>query len=342
MSRDTAASFFIESPSLGNSAELYQVLLRGIDNYQQVSNRFIQLAEQAHAFRQFNRVREYGQVLSNVPIKSYQAAGHYYIALANNSRGSGNLDKDRKQFELVIDSAPDLYKAKALLSLGAVSLRAGDYPSQVSYSVESAKASKDVSTTVRAHLGIAIYKSMEGFHQQALKDMENLYTLARYSQPVVFFDYLNSLAVELGEVGRMQEARHVARTVLASPFAFAYPEWRATAEELKAANRASVFIGASPDIARNVLFMPVEHEHRQSSSAWSPAPVLDFQKWKAKMRKKGDSKKSSKIATEKEMLVRLMEIFTDDETTDEQRRKIWEAAEEIITEPPTNTDKPAS
>jgi hypothetical protein len=183
---------------------------------------------------------------------------------------------------------------------------------------------------------------MEGFHQQALKDMENLYALARYSQPVVFFDYLNSLAVELGEVGRMQEARHVARTVLASPFAFAYPEWRATAEELKAANRASVFIGASPDIARNVLFMPAEHEHRQSSAPWSPAPVLDFQKWKAKMRKKGDSKKSSKIATEKGMLVRLMEIFTDDDTTDEQRRKIWEAAEQIISEPPTDNNKPAS
>jgi hypothetical protein len=43
------------------------------------------------------------------------------------------------------------------------------------------------------------------------------------------------------------------------------------------------------------------------------------------------------------MLVRLMEIFTNDETTDEQRRKIWESAEKIITEPSKpDPDKPAS
>jgi len=340
MSKPTAANFFIESPSLGNSSELYQVLLRGIDSYHQLGNRLIQLAEQSHAFRQFDRVREYGQALSSIPIKSYQAIGRYYIALATNSRGSGDLDKDRKQFELIIDSAPDLYKAKAFLSLGAVSLRARDYQSQVRYSVESAKASKDISTTVRAHLGIAIYKSIEGFHKQSLNDLENLYTLARHSQPVVFFDYLNSLAVELGKVGRIQEARNVSRLVLASPFAFAYPEWRETAADLKAVHRSSVVIGASPDTPRNVLFMPVEHEHRQSSAMWSPAPVLDFQKWKAKMRKdkEGPGKKSR--MTEKDMLVRLMEIFTNDETTDEQRQKIWEAAEKIITEPlPTEPDK---
>ena len=61
MSKQTAASLFILPPSETKSAELYQALLRGIGSYQQLGNRLIRLAEQAHAFRQFDRVREYGQ-----------------------------------------------------------------------------------------------------------------------------------------------------------------------------------------------------------------------------------------------------------------------------------------
>jgi tetratricopeptide (TPR) repeat protein len=342
MSRDTAASFFIESPSLGNSAELYQVLRHGIESYHQLGNRLIQLAEHAHAFRQFDRVREYGEILSHVPIKDYQAIGHYFLAVATHRKASGDWDEAKRLFEIAIDKATDAYKVKAILSLGALSFRRNDFDSALYFYRETIKAGKLSTPSLHAIKAISVIKAIEGNHPQAVKDLESILPVIKYAPAHIYFDLLNSYAVELGEVGRMQEARHIARTVLASPFAFAYPEWRATAEELKAANRSSVFIGASPDIARNVLFMPVEHEHRQSSVPWSPAPVLDFQKWKAKMRKKGDSKKSSKIATEKEMLVRLMEIFTDDETTDEQRRKIWEAAEQIITEPPTHTDKPAS
>ena len=59
--------------------------------------------------------------------------------------------------------------------------------------------------------------------------------LARYSQPHLYFVYLNSLAVELGEAGRKYEARNIIRHVIASPFAFAYPEWRETGEDLREA-----------------------------------------------------------------------------------------------------------
>jgi hypothetical protein len=39
-------------------------------------------------------------------------------------------------------------------------------------------------------------------------------------------------AVELGEVGRSKEALEICRITLASPFAFAYPEWLATRDDL--------------------------------------------------------------------------------------------------------------
>src|SRR5581483_3640189 len=102
MSKHTAESFFILPPSEVNSAELYQALLRGIGSYQQLGNRLIRLAEQAHAFRQFGRVGEYGRILVNIPIKSYQAIGHYFLGVAANSKGNGDQDKARRLFELVV------------------------------------------------------------------------------------------------------------------------------------------------------------------------------------------------------------------------------------------------
>src|SRR5262249_9460710 len=69
----------------------------------------------------------------------------------------------------------------------------------------------------------------------ALALLESLFPLAhsmRGSDPHTYYDYLNSLAVELCEVGRLEEAHNASRIVLASPFAPAYPEWRETSNEI--------------------------------------------------------------------------------------------------------------
>jgi tetratricopeptide (TPR) repeat protein len=336
MSKPTAANFFMQSPSLAKSAELYQVLQLSIDSYQQFGNRLIQLAEQAHAFRQFDKITEMALMLSNIPIKDYQAVGNYFLAIAMHRKGEGSQDEARRLFELVVGTAPDAYKVKATLSLGALSFHRRDFDSSFYYYQEAIKAGKLSAASLNAIRAISVLKAMEGNHTQAVKDLENILPVMKYAPAHLHFDLLNSYAVELGEVGRKQEARHIARTVLASPFAFAYPEWRETAEELKIANRSSVAISSSPQPARNVLFMPVVEPDRQPrSAAWSPAQVLDFRKWKAKIRRvhKDQSRENCNIVTEKDMLVRLMEIFTHDDTTDEQRRKIWEAAENILSAP---------
>jgi tetratricopeptide (TPR) repeat protein len=323
----------MQSPLLAKSAELYQVLQGGIDNYRQLGHRLIQLAEQAHAFRQFDKIKDLALMLSNLPSKDYQAVGTYFLAIATNRKGKGNPDEARRLFELVVDTAPDAYKVKATLSLGALSFHRREFDSSLDFYQEAIKTGKLSAASLNAVRAISVLKAMEGNHTQAVKDLENILPMMKYAPAHIYFDLLNSYAVELGEVGRKSEARHIARTVLASPFAFAYPEWRETAEELKAINRSTVIMNSSPPLARNVLFMPVVEPDRQpTSAAWNPAQVLDFQKWKAKIRqgKKGQSKKNDIVVTEKDMLVRLMEIFTNDETTDKQRRKIWEAAEQII------------
>jgi hypothetical protein len=156
-------------------------------------------------------------------------------------------------------------------------------------SFRSTKASHDISTGVRANLGIAIYKSIEGFHKQSLSDLENLYSLARLSSPVVYFDYLNSLAIELAEAARKDEARNVSRLVLASPFAYAYPEWQETAEELKPANRSFVVPDPSPPHMGKLLSMPVV-EQPKPQRLDRPARIINFQQWKKKMGKDDDDR----------------------------------------------------
>jgi hypothetical protein len=124
MSNKTAKTLFIRSPFSSEYAGLYQELLSGVASYQKLGDRLTQLGEQAHACRQFDKVKEIGQLLSNIPIKSFQSTGYYFLAVAANNKGNGDQETARKLYETAAETAPILYRAKAILSLGAVSFNA--------------------------------------------------------------------------------------------------------------------------------------------------------------------------------------------------------------------------
>ena len=274
MSDKTATNLFMFSP-LTEYAGFYQELIKGISGYQSLGNRLIQLGEQAHAFRQFDKVKEIGQILSNLPVKHYQAIGNYYMAVAFNRCGNGDMDKAQRLFELAVDTAPPQYRAKAILSLAAVSAHKKDTDSELYYFVESLKASCDFSTHLIALRGIAVHKAREGFHKQALNDLERTLTLAKYASPHIYFDYLNAVAVELGEAGRKDEARDMIKHVVASPFAPAYPEWQETARDLQEPNRS---FGAFRPVQHKLVEVKPQVDHRASTEAQPepPTKVLDF------------------------------------------------------------------
>ena len=263
MSDTTATNLFMYSPFLSKYAEFYQGLLQGVASYQQLGNRLIQQGEQAHAFRQFDKVKEIGQFLSNIPIKDYQAIGHYFLAVAANSKGNGDQEKARKFFEIAANTAPDKYRGKAIMSLAALAAHKKDYANELYFFQESLKAGKDLYTILKAHKGIAVIQAREGYHKYSLKYLESFLPLIRYAEPHVYFDYLNSYAVELGEAGRKEEARNVIRHVIASPFIHAYPEWRETAQDLKEPSRSFVSV---PSIETE----PVEVETIEAHHASEP------------------------------------------------------------------------
>src|SRR5207302_5183093 len=177
------------------------------------------LAEQYHAFRRVGKVREYGQVLSRIPSKDYQAIGHYFLAVATHRKGKGDWHEARRLFELAVDTAPDAYKVKATLALGSLSLRRNDFDSAFCYYQETIKAGKLSVAGLHAIKAISVLKAMEGSHTQAVKDLESILPVIKYAPPHIHLDILNSYAVELSEVGRKDEARNIMRLVLASPFA---------------------------------------------------------------------------------------------------------------------------
>jgi tetratricopeptide (TPR) repeat protein len=258
MSRDTDKNLFIVS----SMPRFYQQLFSGIGSYQELGNRIIGQIKAAHAFRQIERVRELSRLLLNTPIREYQVIGQYYLYWC----GYRNNEYDIASLETIIDHA-QTYKAQALLSRGALEYDHGRNHEALYFFTEALKAHPSGSEYIGISIAIAVAKAADGFHRVALNDLEKLLPIIKHAEPRLYFDFLNSYAVELGEIGRKQEARNISRVVLASPFIHAYPEWQETAQELKEPSRASISV---PQIERE----PVEVEIKETPHASAEAKPI--------------------------------------------------------------------
>jgi hypothetical protein len=332
----TTKNLFITS-SFKLSAGFYQQLIGGMTSFEELGNRLVKIAEQAQAFRQYDKVKEAAQILANIPIKQYQTIGHYYMGLCEYRKGKS----PKELFEQVAENAPAKYRALAMHSLAAIEACNQDHEAELYWFAESLKAH----SSIEAFIGIAVLKAREGDHGHALKDLERFYPLARYAPPHIYFAYLNSLAVELGEAGRKYEARNIIKHVLASPLAIAYPEWRETAEELKEPNRSFAVISSLPLRPHNILSMPAFERDGAEFPVWAgqPAPVLSYQQGKERMaKKKKNGNKPVEPRDEKDMLMNIINIYTSEETTDATRFKIYDAVMKALSEPdkPTTPENP--
>jgi hypothetical protein len=181
--------------------------------------------------------------------------------------------------------------------------------------------------------------------------------MARTLQPQAYCDYLNTFAVELGEIGSLEQARRASEMAIASPFAPAYPEWRETFDEIEAKRRraSSSLVAVPPrvsgkDKVRRDLSQTQSETHRlilfpvpacdntvamDQRSQGTLARVLNFQHWKSMLR--GAShlpaeflSRQRKRMTTGEKLIRLMDLISRDETDDETIGRILDAVENII------------
>lgn len=336
MIEPTANSLFMFSPLAVKHAELYQQLLKGVDNYQRLGNRLIQIAEQAHALRDFDKVREMGQTLSILPVKSFQSTGYYFLAIAANNLGSGNQEEARRLLELAADSAPTRYKAKACLSLAAVSADMGDYQSELYYYNEVLKADPLSPASLEAVRGMAIFKAVEGYHHQAVKELERLLPVVKYAPRHIRLTYLNSYAVELSEVGRLEEARNASLIAVTSPIARAYPEWQRTFAEVnkKAATRRSTVAVSVPEPGpEKEGFADKLRKSRPKAAASKPqarAKVLVFPKKEKPLNQSDTATKSGLSLTPLQILGVILKVVFKDRVTDEEIDRVCAVYYEAI------------
>jgi tetratricopeptide (TPR) repeat protein len=312
---------------------LYQYLVSNIADFQELGIRLVHEAQDAHAHRQADRLGEVAAILHHFPIHEYRIVGQYYIGWCTHRKGeeAGNL------FEKIIEES-DFYRALALIEMGSSEAKKGNFDSGIKLYSDAIKYALTPHAIVRAARSIAAIKGMEGYHKQAIKDLERIAPLVRFSQPVEQFQYLNSLAVELGETGRIEEAGSICRVVLASPYVFAYPEWRETAQEIagrgyRSRSQVSFTEKLQPE---NILHWP---ERDAKKSAPSPllntATVTQLAEWKKKMGKEpnGEDKKLPKNMDAADMVVMMMNILTREENPDEEKmRKVLEYTIKVFSE----------
>lgn len=337
MSKQTKTSFLISSPWF----ELYQKLLTGIGSYEELGRRIVNQIKLYHSFRQKDKVREMGLILANFPLKEFHLIGQYYLVRC----GSGEKKDHPYILEQVIEQS-QTYKTRALQSRAAHDVYQGKLTEALSFYMECFKTHLTISEYSETAKAIAYIKSVEGFHESALKDLENLIPLLKYAEPFAYYDILNSLAVELGEAGRKEEARNVSRIVLASPFINAYPEWQETARDLKGPARSFAALNRSPSSPRNVLPMPLAEQGNSGRNRYKrPARVLSLEQWKEEMGKelpgRMRKRKSLQDMNEKEIFMRAMKLFADAKIPQSTRLRMLEATERIAFEPDEPGDQGA-
>lgn len=330
--------------------QLAQLLIKGFHTKEAIiefGQKLTALAQHAYTLRQMDNVEQASRILMNMPLAGYQNIGFYYYALVIKRRGQ--TTQAEALLEHVADVAPIRYRGQALLSLGTFAVVSGSLESAVRFYTEALRVAsrKDLLIMAQTLKMVAVVKGIDGDHRGAVADLESLLPAVRavsVYRPQFLYDYSNSLAVELSEVGRLEEAQNFSRIALASPYATAYPEWRETWDEVELrgyrASRSVVAVTQKAISNDNLARLPVREASGSlvSSSLDServkrPARVLSYMDWKNNMVKQpNDSpqyQKPSKELSSREMLLRIMELTASKDVTDEELKEILDALEKI-------------
>jgi hypothetical protein len=142
------------------------------------------------------------------------------------------------------------------------------------------------------------------------------------------------VSLEFGEVGRIEEAQNISNIVLASPYAFAYPEWRETGQDLALRGyKSRSLVPIIQSFPGNLLHMP-EREPSDTptpvqSKASRPASVRSLEKWKEQKMVKEPTNDDENIEEmdEKDLFLKLVQVSTQDNIT---RKQLYEIVKHAI------------
>ena len=243
-----------------------------IEGFQNLGRQLAAIASQAYLARQMNAVELASELMLALPVRTQlEEIARYYQALCKWRQG--DVACARQSLERTVEKAPPQYQARALQVIGLTYQQNGDVDSALPLYIEAGRAAAacgDLLALAQAQEMIPIVRSVHGDHKQALADLEKHFplisALGKY-YPASYYDYLNSLAVELAAVGRIGEAKAACAVTLASPFAVAHPNWTETRDEIAAkrvtATPSVVAINRAPEQER----LPEVKPQRRSPKA---------------------------------------------------------------------------
>ena len=209
-----------------------------VEGFQYLGRQLVAITRQAYLGRQMDVVEQVSQIMLALPISDeFRNLALYYQA--HGLSRQKDFSQARQLFETIAEKATPEYRASALQYIGATYFDNGQPDAALPFYLTAGKvaADCDLLTYIKSQKMTAVVRSLHGDHKQALALLENLFPLVRTIgkyYPAAYYDFLNSLAVELGEVGRLGEAKAACSIALASSFAPAYPEWAETRDELEA------------------------------------------------------------------------------------------------------------
>ena len=174
-------------------------------------------------------------IIELIPDSSADCVAEYYRAYCLHARG--RTEEGHRLLSSVLERVGAKYKPRVLLSLAAMHFESGDPGACAPIYIETAKAAQglDLLSSVQALRGFAVTRAIAGDHESALAKLQDALPIAQaifYWYPANLYDHLNSIAIELGELGRVEEASRLIDQVLCSPFARNSPHWLDTKLEL--------------------------------------------------------------------------------------------------------------
>ena len=339
-----------------------------------IGDRLIALADHAVDLKQFETVEQVSRLLTFAALPQvYHRIADYYRASCLKGRGEPLRARAEFQRLAVSTSLPRKFRARAIQSLGVSYFEKGQFDEALRYYAEAAQAAapeqgSKLLLTVNAQLAAAIYRSVAGDHDASLRHLESLRPLVRLLAPQQLlprYIYANSLAVELGEAGRLEEARHLSEAVVRSPYAGAYPEWQETRAEVLAKMRRpspSVVGGVHwpqqdvqetspvripPHAAHNVIALPLAPRPAVSPAATGTANpplarIIAYHGWRQAIPKPSDTLPEIFTPGDLEQMsiadkqTALLTVIYGDDVTHDTLDQLLAAASKVTTDKPTH------
>lgn len=269
-------------------------------------NRLIAMADHALDLRATETVKQISHILTHAPLpRPYQSLGHYYQVFCLKRRGE--IEQARTGFQHLAEapSLPLKFRARAIQALGTSYRDSGQHDEAVRCFIAAGQAASmkhgsDLLTSVNAQLMIGVTRSTSGDHEGALRHLENMRPLVQMLPPQQLLQryiYLNSLAVEMGELGRYPEALQLSQIAVRSPYVNFYPEFQETYDEIIARMRrpspsviagvawpqAPAEVAVTDSVATNVVAMPVAARPASTVEANAapaqPGRVIAYHGW---------------------------------------------------------------